>query len=96
MRFRSKVDPKYRRESIIAKDGATLLLDWGESEGPELTPNSPVVCLLTGTTGNSYSSYITYLMVALRKQGYRPVCMNYPGLTDFPMTVCLLSITGIL
>merc|ERR1712110_745842 len=47
MRFRTPVDPVYRRDKVIAKDGATLLLDWCESEGPELHERSPIVCLLS-------------------------------------------------
>ena len=87
MKLRKKVDPCYRREVLTADDGATLLLDWGESEGPALTDKSPIICLLSGTTGNSYSSYITYLMKSMRRKGWRPVTMNYPGLTEDKMTV---------
>ena len=67
-------------------------LDWGESPGPELTPDSPVIFLLSGVTGNSSSSYITYLMVEFRKKGYRPMIMNYPNATGSPLTVGISNI----
>ena len=88
MRLRVPVHPIYRRERVVATDGATLLLDWCEGDGPLLHDRSPIVCLLSGTTGNSRSSYMCYLMQAMRERGWRAVCMNYPGLTEEPMTVC--------
>ena len=75
------------RELLTASDGASLELDWGECDGPELKPDSPVILLLSGVTGNSSSSYIMYLSVAFRKRGYRPVVMNYPNATGSPLTV---------
>ena len=89
---KKKIKEKKKREIIIAEDGATLELDWGESEGKELKDESPILCLLSGVTGNSSSSYIVYLMTAARQNGWRPVMMNYPNATGSPMTVLIFYI----
>ena len=76
----------------MVEDGASLELDWGESSGPELSPESPVICLLSGVTGNSSSSYLVYLSIAFRSKGYRPVIMNYPNANGTPLTVRTASV----
>jgi len=72
----------YRRDSITATDGATLVLDWfGEHNTA-----GPTVFILPGVSGHSQAGYITPLVTQLSNDGYCVVIHTHPGMNGAPLT----------
>jgi predicted alpha/beta-fold hydrolase len=90
MKMRPVFDPKYNREELTVDDGTTLLLDWAEPPLPDgqtsIPDDAPLLVLFTGVTGNSKSSYITYLTRECMNRGWRALVMNFPGVFGQKLT----------
>ncbi len=71
--LRQRPHPDTVRESLATPDGDFLDLDW---YGPE---TERIVILLHGLSGSSRSPYIRGMQVALARQGWRSVALNFRG-----------------
>jgi predicted alpha/beta-fold hydrolase len=68
-----------RREALTTPDGDELLVD--HVDGP---PGSPLVILLHGLEGSSYSVYIQGLLLEVRRRGWRGAAMNFRSCARAP------------
>ncbi|KAL1377899.1 hypothetical protein pipiens_004108 [Culex pipiens pipiens] len=77
--IRSNIMPniEYRREVLAMKDGGQVALDWLESN---CDPESPLIIILPGLTGESQAEYIKCLVTAANRIGIRTVVFNNRGL----------------
>ncbi|XP_063699206.1 phospholipase ABHD3 isoform X3 [Culicoides brevitarsis] len=77
--LRSTVLPKinYRRELFTMKDGGEVALDWLETN---CAPDSPLIIILPGLTGESQAEYIKCLVMSANRVGIRTVVFNQRGL----------------
>jgi predicted alpha/beta-fold hydrolase len=62
----------FRRETLETPDGDGLVVDWLEGE-----PGSPILVVLHGLEGSSFSGYTQLLLAAARRQGWRGAAMNF-------------------
>lgn len=77
--IRSNIMPlvEYRREVFTLKDGGEVALDWLETG---CDPESPVIIILPGLTGESQAEYIKCLVTAANRIGIRTVVFTNRGL----------------
>ena len=61
-----------RREALATPDGDELLVD--HVDGP---PGSPLVVVLHGLEGSSYSVYVQGLLLEIRRRDWRGAAMNF-------------------
>lgn len=70
-------DIEYRREVLTLKDGGQVALDWLETN---CDPESPIIIILPGLTGESQAEYIKCLVMAANRAGIRTVVFTNRGL----------------
>ena len=73
---------EYKRETVNAKDGEKLALDWAwlSARNEEKNdPSLPIVVVLPGATGTSGANYVKVQVNALRNNGFRTVVANQRG-----------------
>jgi len=71
----------YRRETILASDGAQLVLDWhGEHN------DGPTIFILPGVSGHSNAGYLVPLVKQLSADGYCVAVHTHPGMNSTPVT----------
>jgi predicted alpha/beta-fold hydrolase len=62
----------FRRETLETPDGDDLVVDWLQGE-----PGSPILVVLHGLEGSSFSGYAQLLLAAARRRGWRGAAMNF-------------------
>jgi uncharacterized protein len=62
----------YRREILATPDGDSLVLDWTDG-----SPGSPILVVLHGLEGSSYSVYIQGTLAHAARRGWRGVAMHF-------------------
>jgi predicted alpha/beta-fold hydrolase len=62
----------FRRETLETPDGDDLVVDWLEG-----APGSPILVVLHGLEGSSFSGYAQLLLAAARRKGWRGAAMNF-------------------
>ena len=62
----------YRREILGTPDGDSLVLDWMDG-----SPGSPILVVLHGLEGSSYSVYVQGTLAQAARRGWRGVAMNF-------------------
>ena len=69
--------PRFRRELLVMKDGATVGIDWLESDSSSSAhrSNDTLVLLHHGLCGSSGSPYIVSTIRRLRSAGYSRICV---------------------
>eukprot|EP00929_Paragymnodinium_shiwhaense_P097542 TRINITY_DN59197_c0_g1_i1.p1 TRINITY_DN59197_c0_g1~~TRINITY_DN59197_c0_g1_i1.p1 ORF type:complete len:411 (+),score=76.67 TRINITY_DN59197_c0_g1_i1:134-1366(+) len=73
-----KAAPGQRLESLVLKDGGTVLLHWGVPPEPSRDTGA-IVMIFPGLNNDSCTPYIQAAMSHLRAFGYHTVALNYRG-----------------
>jgi len=75
--LRNRYKINYESETIIARDGAELMLNWAKTTSNK--KNAPVMLILPGVTGGRDKPYITHFVKECQQRGWRAVVLIFPG-----------------
>jgi uncharacterized protein len=76
--FRKKCKPCITRERVLTPDCDFLDIDWCGDKA------KPLVLVLHGLTGSSKSSYVSGIQIALSREGFQSVALNFRGCSGEP------------
>ena len=88
---------KFERELFKMSDGGTIAIDWVDqipSPGGDGRNKRPIVAVMPGLSSNNDEVYVLNLLIEAKRQGYRPVVINYRGASDVALTSAKLYCAG--